>query len=164
MNDPLLKPQMPILISMSIAIDAIVAAVGIVLWRTQTTGPLGSLVPMTGCIGVGTWNTEAEFKDIKVTAPDGKVLFTSDFSNNSDGWTFLGDGKWTVQDGVLRQTEEKEFVRAHRRRQIVDRLHPETQSPQAGWTRRFFGPLPYQQRRRPCLVEHRGLEQHPEWH
>ena len=31
-------------------------------------------------IGVGTWNTAAEFKDIKVTAPDGKVLFTSDFS------------------------------------------------------------------------------------
>ena len=35
----------------------------------------------TGRIGVGTWNTEAEFKDIKVTAPDGKVLFESDFSD-----------------------------------------------------------------------------------
>ena len=32
-------------------------------------------------IGVGTWNTAAEFKDIQVTAPDGKVLFASDFSN-----------------------------------------------------------------------------------
>src|SRR5207247_5089807 len=39
--------------------------------------------PPTGCIGVGTWNTAAEFKDIKVTAPGGKVLFTSDFSEAS---------------------------------------------------------------------------------
>ena len=68
--------------------------------------------PATGCIGVGTWNTEAEFKDIKVTAPDGKVLFTSDFSTNSDGWKFLGGGDWKVQDGALRQTAEKEFIRA----------------------------------------------------
>ena len=68
--------------------------------------------PATGCIGVGTWNTEAEFKDVKVTAPDGKVLFASDFSRNSDGWKFLGDGNWTVEDGALRQTAEKENVRA----------------------------------------------------
>jgi alpha-L-arabinofuranosidase len=69
--------------------------------------------PPTGCIGVGTWNTAAEFKDIKVTAPDGKVLFASDFSKNGDGWKLLGDGaNWTAQDGVLRQTAEREFIRA----------------------------------------------------
>ena len=66
----------------------------------------------TGEIGVGTWNTSAEFKDIKVTAPDGKVLFSSDFANNSDGWKKLGDGQWSVKDGALQQTAEKEFVRA----------------------------------------------------
>ena len=65
-----------------------------------------------GAIGVGTWNTAAEFKDIKVTAPDGKVLFTSDFSKNSDGWKKLGGGTWSVQDDVLKQTAEREFVRA----------------------------------------------------
>jgi alpha-L-arabinofuranosidase len=69
--------------------------------------------PPTGGIGVGTWNTAAEFKDIKVTAPDGKILFTSDFSQNSTGWKLLGDGaNWTVQDGALRQTAEREFIRA----------------------------------------------------
>ncbi|MGC3958994.1 MAG: alpha-L-arabinofuranosidase C-terminal domain-containing protein [Verrucomicrobiota bacterium] len=69
--------------------------------------------PPTGGIGVGTWNTSAEFKDIKVTAPDGKVLFTSDFSQNSAGWKLLGDGaEWSVQDGALRQTGEREFIRA----------------------------------------------------
>ena len=48
-----------------------------------------------------------------MTAPDGKVLFTSDFRTNSDGWRLLGDGaEWNVQDGALRQTAEQEFIRA----------------------------------------------------
>ncbi len=68
--------------------------------------------PPTGGIGVGTWNTSAEFKDIKVTAPDGKVLFTSDFSKNADGWKQLANGNWQVKNGALQQTAEKEFVRA----------------------------------------------------
>jgi alpha-L-arabinofuranosidase len=75
------------------------------------TGEVEAPAP-TGCIGVGTWNTAAEFKDIKVTAPDGKVLLSSDFARNSDGWKFFGGGEWKVQDGALRQTAEKEFVRA----------------------------------------------------
>jgi alpha-L-arabinofuranosidase len=65
-----------------------------------------------GCVGVGTWNTEAEFKDVKVTDPDGKVLFESDFSENSEGWSFHGDGKWEVNDGALRQSAQNQFVRA----------------------------------------------------
>jgi alpha-L-arabinofuranosidase len=70
--------------------------------------------PVTGGrIGVGTWNTAAEFKDIKVTAPDGSVLFASDFSHDTKGWQPLGNGaNWTAQDGALRQTAEKEFIRA----------------------------------------------------
>ncbi|MDE3066693.1 MAG: DUF1080 domain-containing protein [Verrucomicrobiota bacterium] len=69
--------------------------------------------PASGCIGVGTWNTAAEFKDVKVTAPDGKVLFASDFSRNAGGWKLLGAGaQWSVQDGVLRQTAQREFIRA----------------------------------------------------
>jgi alpha-L-arabinofuranosidase len=71
-------------------------------------------VPVSkGRIGVGTWNTAAEFKDIKVTDPDGTVLFASDFSKNSQGWKLLGDGaEWNVQDGAIRQTAEREFIRA----------------------------------------------------
>lgn len=68
--------------------------------------------PAAGCIGVGTWNTEAEFKDIKVTAPDGTLLFASDFRANSDAWRFFGGGDWKIQNGALRQTVEKENVRA----------------------------------------------------
>jgi alpha-L-arabinofuranosidase len=66
-----------------------------------------------GMIGVGTWNTAAEFKDIKVTAPDGKVLFESDFTSGTKGWKLLGTGaEWKAQDGALRQSAEKEFIRA----------------------------------------------------
>jgi len=84
----------------------------VVLPTTVEAGTVNEKPP-SGCIGVGTWNTAAEFKDIKVTAPDGKVLFTSDFGKNSDGWQLLGDGaNWTVQDGVLRQGAEREFIRA----------------------------------------------------
>ena len=66
-----------------------------------------------GRIGLGTWSTQAEFKDLKVTAPDGKVLFSADFAaKGTAGWTFLGGGEWSVQDGVLRQTSEKQKLRA----------------------------------------------------
>lgn len=66
-----------------------------------------------GKVGVGTWNTAAEFKDIKVTAPDGNVLFESDFSKDSQGWSLMGSGAaWSVSDGALRQSAEREFIRA----------------------------------------------------
>jgi alpha-L-arabinofuranosidase len=65
-----------------------------------------------GMIGVGTWNTAAEFKNIKVTAPDGKVLLADDLSHGIEPWKLLGGGDWKRADGALRQTAEKEFVRA----------------------------------------------------
>jgi alpha-L-arabinofuranosidase len=68
--------------------------------------------PPAGEIGVGTWNTEAEFKDIKVTSPDGNTLFASDFRTNSDGWKFVGDGDWKVQNATLQQAAQKENIRA----------------------------------------------------
>jgi alpha-L-arabinofuranosidase len=86
---------------------------GDVYLPTAVQSPEVEPEPVGGMIGVGTWNTAAEFKDIQVTAPDGKVLFTSDFSNGTKGWTFLGDGAdWKAQDGALRQSAQKEFIRA----------------------------------------------------
>jgi alpha-L-arabinofuranosidase len=86
---------------------------GDVYLPTDVQAPVEEPAVTGGMIGVGTWNTAAEFKDIKVTAPDGKVLFQSDFSNGPKGWTLLGDGAdWKAQDGALRQTAEKEFLRA----------------------------------------------------
>lgn len=80
---------------------------------TDVQSPTAEAGITGGMIGVGTWNTAAEFKDIQVTAPDGKVLFASDFSGGTKGWKLLGNGaEWTVQDGALRQTAEKESTRA----------------------------------------------------
>lgn len=64
-----------------------------------------------GMIGVGTWNTQAEFKDILVTAPDGKVLLKSDFSKDRKGWN-TSEGNWEVKDGALRQTGNFNGARA----------------------------------------------------
>ena len=80
---------------------------------TAVQSPVAVPGKISGQIGVGTWNTAAEFKDIKVTAPDGTVLFESDFTNGTEGWKLLGKGaNWKARDGVLQQTAEKEFIRA----------------------------------------------------
>jgi len=80
---------------------------------TEVHSPSAAAEVKGGKIGVGTWNTSAEFKDLKVTALDGKTLFQSEFGKGTEGWQLLGDGsKWSTQDGVLRQTAEREFIRA----------------------------------------------------
>jgi alpha-L-arabinofuranosidase len=56
-----------------------------------------------GCIGLGTWNNSAEFKDLKVVSPEGKVLYQTDFTKNIDDWRKTG-GEWSVKDDVLRQS------------------------------------------------------------
>jgi len=78
----------------------------------RVAAPKAEPAPDRGMIGVGAWNTQAEFKDIKVTAPDGQVLFAPNLAQGAEGWEFLGDGQWKVEAGALRQTAQKEFVRA----------------------------------------------------
>jgi alpha-L-arabinofuranosidase len=86
---------------------------GDVYLPTAVQSPLSESPVTTGKIGVGTWDTAAEFRDVQVVTPEGKVLLKSDFTKNSDGWKLLGDGAgWKVENGALRQTAEKEFIRA----------------------------------------------------
>jgi alpha-L-arabinofuranosidase len=59
---------------------------------------------ISGGIGVGTWNTAAEFKDIRVEK-DGQALYASDFSKGADQWKTDG-GDWSVADGAYRQSDE----------------------------------------------------------
>ena len=51
-----------------------------------------------GRIGVGTWSTKAEFRNIRVTSLDGqKVLYESDFENRPNEWTEAG-GTWSMDE------------------------------------------------------------------
>ena len=52
-------------------------------------------------VGVATWDTQASYDNVVVTANDLTVV-ADDFSANS-GWNVNG-GSWNVRDGVLRQT------------------------------------------------------------
>ena len=54
-----------------------------------------------GKIGIGTWNTQAEFKDVKVTK-NGKTLYQSDFESDAKGWTPAG-GVWKLLYGAIMQ-------------------------------------------------------------
>jgi alpha-L-arabinofuranosidase len=63
-----------------------------------------------GGVGVGTWLTQAEFKDMKVTR-DGKTLFEVDPAKGTAAWR-LYEGDWKIQDGALRQNALTDNVRA----------------------------------------------------
>lgn len=56
-------------------------------------------------IGLSTWSTAATFDNVKVTAPDGTVIFSDDFSSNSGAWSSAG-GTWSVANGVLTQSDQ----------------------------------------------------------
>ena len=57
-----------------------------------------------GTIGLGTWLNSAEFKDLEVTAPDGKVLFKPDFTKLDDKWKETPNSEWGATNGVLTQS------------------------------------------------------------
>jgi len=63
-----------------------------------------------GSVGVGTWNTQAEFKDLAVEV-DGAAVWRSDFAQGSAGeGAFRHEsGKWQIVDGALRQSEGGEL-------------------------------------------------------
>jgi alpha-L-arabinofuranosidase len=58
--------------------------------------------PNHGGIGLGTWDTQAEYKDIKVMQGD-KELFSADAAAGLAGWRLLS-GNWQAKDGALQQT------------------------------------------------------------
>ena len=78
-----------------------------VILPTTVTAPLmESTEGRGGLIGVGTWLTQAEYKEVKVTQGD-KVLF-----EGKKGWKFA-NGDWTWDGDVLRQTGKGPDLRAY---------------------------------------------------
>jgi alpha-L-arabinofuranosidase len=71
----------------------------------ELEAPPPSVESLRGRIGVGTWATQAEFKDIRVTR-DGATLF-----EGTNGWKMIR-GNWDLADGALRQTSGETDCRA----------------------------------------------------
>ncbi|WP_156004631.1 alpha-L-arabinofuranosidase C-terminal domain-containing protein [Streptomonospora sp. PA3] len=73
---------------------------------STATGTPGVGGPITGAVGLSTWNTSAEFDDVRVTSADGETLLSDDFSSGAGQWTHIADaGDWSVQDGAYVQTQ-----------------------------------------------------------
>jgi alpha-L-arabinofuranosidase len=60
--------------------------------------------PVAGRIGVGTWGTSAEFKEVRVEK-DGASLYGDTFPATADQWQTTS-GRWQVAEGVYRQSRE----------------------------------------------------------
>jgi alpha-L-arabinofuranosidase len=58
-----------------------------------------------GMVGVGTWSTQSEYKDLKVTK-DGQVVYMSDLTKGLGSWK-ANNGDWKVVDGALRQNSNE---------------------------------------------------------
>jgi alpha-L-arabinofuranosidase len=70
-----------------------------------TETQMGAAPAPHGRIGVGTWHTNSEFKDIVVSAtgPNAATaqLFKADLSGGTKDWTFTG-GKWATRDLAIK--------------------------------------------------------------
>jgi alpha-L-arabinofuranosidase len=71
---------------------------------TEVVFPDAKPPVVEGQIGLGTWASTAEFKDVRVEK-DGRTLYASDFTKGTDGWK-RGGGRWAVEDGAYRQGRE----------------------------------------------------------
>jgi alpha-L-arabinofuranosidase len=83
---------------------------GDVVLPTTVVAPETEVAAKSGLAGVGTWATQAEFKDIRVTR-NGETLAAPDLSSTT-AWKFLGGGEWKAEGGVLRQSKTGDNIRA----------------------------------------------------
>jgi alpha-N-arabinofuranosidase len=67
--------------------------------------PANPLPKFSGGIGLATWDTQTEYRDIKVYNKEGKLVYNSDFINRSNEWQPVR-GRWAVQDSAMAQTAQ----------------------------------------------------------
>ncbi|MCS6829425.1 MAG: alpha-L-arabinofuranosidase C-terminal domain-containing protein [Armatimonadota bacterium] len=76
----------------------------------KVNAPAVSVTEPRGAIGLGTWSTQAEYRDVRV-AHNGRTLFTADFVQGAAGWRVVR-GDWQVVDGAYRQNSLSTDCRA----------------------------------------------------
>ena len=60
---------------------------------------------MAGKFGLGAWNTETEFKELRIYDEKDQLVFSDDFKS-LDNWETPGIGQWRAENGLLRQTDK----------------------------------------------------------
>lgn len=68
----------------------------------RINAPAISVTEPRGAIGLGTWATQAEYRDVKVMH-NGQTLFTADFAQGATGWRVVR-GNWQVTASGYRQS------------------------------------------------------------
>ncbi len=81
-----------------------------VSYPVKVESPVLPFNPPTGMIGLGTWRTQSEYKEVRVTQGD-RVLFEDDFKSGAGRWKVVR-GEWKVGDGAFRQSGPQENLRA----------------------------------------------------
>jgi alpha-L-arabinofuranosidase len=62
--------------------------------------------PIQGSIGLGSWNTQVEYDDVKVVSSNNDVLFSSDFSEKDADMKWSNVNGWWVQEyGIFAQQD-----------------------------------------------------------
>ena len=83
---------------------------GDVVLPASVEAPSAPAPPRHGAVGLATWATAVEYRDIKVTR-DGQTLFDSADLKGLDGMRRTGHPdvapKWELRDGVISQTETR---------------------------------------------------------
>lgn len=98
---PVADPE-PVSLAMAGAPDATPSAVIRVAAPAAGAG-------LHGGVGMGTWDTTAEFKDLLVVGSDGKKLLEGNIAKDMPGWQSSG-GTWTSTDGVVAQSSRANSV------------------------------------------------------
>lgn len=74
--------------------------------KTQFGFSSSKAVAVAGGVGLATWDTSVEYKDLVVES-EGKEVYRSDFTKPLQGWRKDEGGSWETVDGVLRQTNNQ---------------------------------------------------------
>ena len=72
--------------------------------ETRISPPALKIPLYSGGIGLATWDTESEYKDIEVIQ-DGRTVYRSDFINRPGEWKAVR-GEWKVKDSAYAQTAQ----------------------------------------------------------
>jgi len=72
----------------------------------RLSGDVAAPALARGGIGLGTYRTAAEFKDLVVRRGD-EILYRGDFSKLPEGWRWPSAGRWEAVDGALRQGDPR---------------------------------------------------------